>query len=137
MSPSPRGAAPAGDFNQGTESAFARAVSAEIRGRMAAERITGRQMAEMTGLSHTYLAKRLRDVLPFTLDDLDRIFRVWDEDGPEFIQTAFNNHWERIAFDSDLTREASAKRQQQRDYDLAAHEEETSIEDEQGHDEHP
>lgn len=131
---------------------------------MAAQRINGRTMAELTGMSHTYLAKRLRDALPFTLDDLDRILGVWEEDGAEFMNAAWSNHFERIAFEAedaraedaapadDLDRARADLYRAQRDadlaavevdeltrknYELAAHEEAHAIEDEQGHDEHP
>lgn len=164
MSPSPRGAAPAGtDFPDGTASVFARTISAEIRARMAAQRITGRKMADLTGMSHSYLAKRLRDALPFTLDDLDRILGVWDEDGPSFMEAAWNNHFERIAFEAEDARAAArpagdldraridlerARLDHDRavaavdfihhqDFELAAHDEEFTIEAEQEADEHP
>jgi transcriptional regulator with XRE-family HTH domain len=38
--------------------------------------LSGAKLAQATGLSQNYLSKRLRDELPFTLNDLDRIGRA-------------------------------------------------------------
>jgi transcriptional regulator with XRE-family HTH domain len=35
--------------------------------------LSGAKLAAATGLSQNYLSKRLRDELPFTLNDIDRI----------------------------------------------------------------
>lgn len=43
---------------------------------MGKKRWSGARVAAATGLSQNYLSKRLRDELPFTLNDLDRIARV-------------------------------------------------------------
>ena len=54
-------------------SSLARAVSADIRARLGAERRSGKWLAEQIGLSQNYVAKRLRDEAPFNLDDLATI----------------------------------------------------------------
>ena len=54
-------------------SSLARAVSADIRARLGAERRSGKWLAEQIGLSQNYVAKRLRDEAPFNLDDLAAI----------------------------------------------------------------
>jgi hypothetical protein len=51
-------------------SSLARAVRADIRARLGAERRSGKWLAEQIGLSQNYVAKRLRDEAPFNLDDL-------------------------------------------------------------------
>ena len=61
---------------EGTQTIFARSVSAEIRARMAAIRMSGAQVAAKAGMSQNYFATRLRDEKPFTLDDLDKIVEV-------------------------------------------------------------
>lgn len=40
---------------------------------MAAKRVSGKTLAAQAGMSQNYLAKRLRDEAPFTLDDLDAL----------------------------------------------------------------
>lgn len=149
MNTSPSGSSPVVlDFFSGTRSTLGRAVSAEVRGRMAAERITGRQLAQMIGVSNNYLAKRLRDEMPFTLDDIDLLMGVWQDLEPgKFVQIAYDNHSERIWIESDRMREAERERREQRDhelaardqrdYELAAHDEDFTIEAEQEADEHP
>lgn len=57
----------------GSKSSLARAVSAEIRARLAAQRTSGKKLAETVGLSQNYIAKRLRDEAPFTIDDIELI----------------------------------------------------------------
>ena len=54
---------------------FARAVSAEIRSEMARQRITGAVLAARIERSQTYLAKRLRDVVPLGANDVEDICR--------------------------------------------------------------
>lgn len=54
-------------------SSLARAVSADVRARLGAERRSGKWLAEQIGLSQNYVAKRLRDEAPFNLDDLAAI----------------------------------------------------------------
>ena len=64
------------DFEQGTRSAFGRAVAAEVRAILGAERMSGNALAKAIGLSQNYVAKRLRDEAPFTLDDLALILSL-------------------------------------------------------------
>ena len=52
---------------------LARAVSAEIRAELARQRISGMKLAEMMGRSQNYLAKRLRDEIPLSLNDVEDI----------------------------------------------------------------
>ena len=64
---------------------------------MAAQRITGRQLAAEAGFSsQNYLAIRLRDEKPLTLDDLERICQYFDVEAQEFVRAADANHGERI-----------------------------------------
>lgn len=89
------------DFPSGTRAPFARAVTAELRARMAAERITLRDFAAKAGFkSHNYLAIRLRDEKPFTLDDVDLVAAFFDESGAEFIAAACEHHEERLWTDA-------------------------------------
>lgn len=86
-------------FPEGTRTPFARAISAEVRAVMAARRITGRSLAKDAGFaSNNYLAIRLRDEKPFTLDDIEIICAFLDEsdDSAEFIKRAVDNHAERL-----------------------------------------
>lgn len=57
----------------GTQSHLGRCVSAEVRARLAAIRMSGATLAKLTGKSQNYIAKRLRDEAPFTLDDVEDI----------------------------------------------------------------
>jgi transcriptional regulator with XRE-family HTH domain len=52
---------------------LARAFSAHVNLVMEQEGITKAAMARATGLSRTYLSKRLRDEVPFTINDLEAI----------------------------------------------------------------
>lgn len=52
---------------------FARAISAEIRATLARQRLTVKGLAGMSGVSESYLGKRLRDVAPLTLNDVEAI----------------------------------------------------------------
>lgn len=90
------------DFPGGTSSTFARAVSAEVRAAMSARRVTLREVAKAAGFgSHNYLAVRLRDEKPFTLDDIDLICIWLEEDPPVFLGRAWENHWERISYEAE------------------------------------
>jgi transcriptional regulator with XRE-family HTH domain len=42
--------------------------------------VSGAKLAAATGLSQNYLSKRLRDELPFTLNDVERIAKALDID---------------------------------------------------------
>lgn len=52
---------------------LARAFAGEVRAALARRRITAKQLANSTGLSPTYVNKRLRDEAPFTLNDVEVI----------------------------------------------------------------
>ena len=89
-------------FPTGTRSVFARAISAEVRARIGADRsLTGQKLARAIGLSQNYVAKRLRDEAPFTADDIERLSDHWEIDPEIFVRAAVANHWERI--DDELT----------------------------------
>lgn len=84
-------------FPSGTKTAFARAVSAEIRAAMAARRITIRELAHGAGFaSHNYVAIRLRDDKPFNLDDVQRICDHLGEDAVALVARAQDAHGERL-----------------------------------------
>lgn len=58
----------------GATTPFARAVTAEVRSLMGAHNITGRSLSErIPGRSNNYVAERLRDEKPFSVDDLAAI----------------------------------------------------------------
>lgn len=59
---------------------LARAVSAEVRAVMARHRVSRALLAERTGLSSTYLGRRLRDEVPFTFQDVEVICKATRED---------------------------------------------------------
>jgi transcriptional regulator with XRE-family HTH domain len=59
---------------------LAAAVAAEIRAAMGRHRVSGNQLAQMTGISQNYIAKRLRDEAPFTLNDVEKICDSLGED---------------------------------------------------------
>lgn len=86
-------------FTVGAASILARCVSAEVRARLAAERITGREFAARIGMSQNYFATRLRDEKSFTIDDVERIWEGFADDEQDvdtFISMAYKNHRERI-----------------------------------------
>lgn len=64
------------------------AVAAEVRAAMGRQRVSGIQLAAMTGISQNYVAKRLRDEAPFTLNDIERICEVLHEDFTELMTNA-------------------------------------------------
>jgi transcriptional regulator with XRE-family HTH domain len=82
----------------GTRSVFGRTISAEIRARMAARRISGKQLAALAGMSQNYLATRLRDEKPFTLDDVETLMDhlAENEEPAEFMARASSNHGEEV-----------------------------------------
>jgi len=59
---------------------LARAVSAEVRAAMGRHRISGMQLAERTKVSQNYIASRLRDESPFTVNDIENICKALGED---------------------------------------------------------
>lgn len=56
--------------------AYAAAVSSEIRAAMARNRISGVELAKKAGVSQNYISKRLRDEMPFTLNDVEVIANI-------------------------------------------------------------
>ncbi|HEY0889596.1 MAG TPA: hypothetical protein VGE38_08300 [Nocardioides sp.] len=93
------------DFPAGTRSAFARAVSAEVRALLGAYRLSLRDFASAAGFSsHNYLAIRLRDEKPFTLDDIDLVCAYFEFDASEFLRRCYENHIERLWAEADLER---------------------------------
>lgn len=68
-----------------TETYFARCVSAEIRARIGAGRYLNQQLlGAVIGRSQNYISERLRDVKPFTLDDLGRLLAYFNEPERDF-----------------------------------------------------
>ena len=59
---------------------LSRAVSAEIRQAMARHRVSGAELARMTGRSQSYISKRLRDESSFTTNDVEDICAALGED---------------------------------------------------------
>lgn len=55
---------------------LARAFSGHVRMVMARDRVTAQELAEKAGLSRSYLGKRLRDEVPFSINDLEAISLV-------------------------------------------------------------
>jgi len=85
------------NFPSGTRTAFARAVAAELRALMAVERVSVRELAlGIEDRSLNYLAIRLRDEKPFTLDDVEQICVFLNHDVESFVQRAYENHYERF-----------------------------------------
>lgn len=68
---------------------------------MGALRLSGKALAAKVGLSQNYVAKRLRDEAPFTLDDVERIIDVVDPHGDidDFVVSACRRHWEDALYD--------------------------------------
>lgn len=55
---------------------LAREFSARVRAVMTRDRVTAQALAKMTGLSRSYLGKRLRDEAPFNLTDVELIMEA-------------------------------------------------------------
>lgn len=64
-------------------SALARDFSAHVRKVMARDHVTMQALADATKISRTYLGKRLRDEVPFTLNDVQAISEVLGIDLPK------------------------------------------------------
>lgn len=47
---------------------------------MGRHRISGMQLANLTGVSQNYIASRLRDESPFTVNDIENICKALGED---------------------------------------------------------
>jgi transcriptional regulator with XRE-family HTH domain len=52
---------------------LARAFSGHVRMVMARDRVTAKELAAKAGVSRSYLGKRLRDEVSFTLNDVEAI----------------------------------------------------------------
>ncbi|AOT04338.1 hypothetical protein ASPU41_14450 [Arthrobacter sp. U41] len=52
---------------------MASSMSEAIRGHMGRQHLSGNRLAAMAGVSQNYMAKRLRDDAPLTLDDVESI----------------------------------------------------------------
>jgi len=70
---------------------FAKAVSAEVRSVMARRRVSGAQLASRVGRSQSYIAKRLRDDVPFSANDIEDICEVLEEDLLMLLHAAVRN----------------------------------------------
>jgi transcriptional regulator with XRE-family HTH domain len=57
-------------------SPLARAFSSHVRVAMSQQRVTAQALAQRTGISRSYLGKRLRDEVPFTLNDVEAISKA-------------------------------------------------------------
>jgi len=55
---------------------------------MGRRRVSGIQLASLTGISQNYIAKRLRDEAPFTLNDIERICVALEENYLELMVAA-------------------------------------------------
>lgn len=62
---------------------LARAFSGHVRMVMARDRVTAKMISEATGLSRSYLGKRLRDEVPFSLNDVEAICKALGMELPE------------------------------------------------------
>lgn len=124
------------DFEIGTHSIFARAIAAEVRAMSAASRISGKQLAMAIGLSQNYLAKRLRDEAPLTLDDIDAIGQWFDLPAGDIIKNAadredlfhgpsIDDHRRRQALSASMPNLQAVADETQLDEELGAFEQET------------
>lgn len=68
---------------QPSPSPLARAFSSRVRIAMADQRVTAQALAEATGISRSYLGKRLRDEVPFSLNDVEAISKILGLELPE------------------------------------------------------
>lgn len=57
-------------------SPLARTFSAHVRIAMSEQRMTAQGLAKAAGISRNYLGKRLRDEVPFSLNDVESISKV-------------------------------------------------------------
>lgn len=69
---------------QPAPSPLARAFSRRVRVVMAEQRVTAQALAETTGISRSYMGKRLRDEASFTLSDVESISKALGIEIPEF-----------------------------------------------------
>lgn len=68
--------------------AFALAQAAEVRAVLGRKQTSIRELSDRTGLSTSYLSKRLRGDAPMTLNDLEAICNALGENIQEFIASA-------------------------------------------------
>lgn len=59
---------------------FARALSAEVRAAIARQRSNAKELALKSGMSESYLGKRLRDQAPLNANDIEKVCRFLGED---------------------------------------------------------
>lgn len=71
-----------------TDEDLARAVSAEVRRLLEERGISGNQLAKAAGLEQTTIARKLRGVRAFTLNDLDSICSTLGVKVPDLIEWA-------------------------------------------------
>ncbi|MGK3957847.1 helix-turn-helix domain-containing protein [Arthrobacter sp. R4] len=69
---------------QPSPSPLARAFSSRVRIAMADQRVTAQALAKSVGVSRSYLGKRLRDEVSFTLNEVESISRILGLELPEF-----------------------------------------------------
>jgi len=79
---------PMASGRQGPSGRFARAVSAEVRASMARQQIKAQELARRVDLSPNYISKRVRDVLPFTMNDIEAVCEALGEDLEGFMLRA-------------------------------------------------
>ena len=79
-----------------TPSVLALCVSAEVRALNAVRRTTGQRLAAEIGRSQNYVAERLRDLKPFTLDDVDAICRYYDLEPAAFVAKAYDDNLDQV-----------------------------------------
>lgn len=70
---------------------LARALSEEVRVALARRRLSVKQLAEKSGLSPSYLGKRLRDESPLNSNDVEAICEALEVDPMHFIRTALDS----------------------------------------------
>lgn len=83
-------------FPTGARTVLARAVSAEIRARIGADRsLTGQLLAQKIERSQNYVAERLRDEKPFSIDDIEGFSKYFGESPSDFVKACMK-HWDRV-----------------------------------------
>lgn len=66
--------------SQAAPGPLARAISAQVRVLMAEQNMTAQALAQKSGLSRSYLGKRLRDELSLTSNDIEALIHALDVD---------------------------------------------------------
>lgn len=67
---------------------LSRAISAEIRAALARTRTPAAQLSASMGVSSSYLSNRLRDKMPFTLNDVEAVSKALKLNLVDFVTTA-------------------------------------------------